>query len=250
VIARLRALLRAALFRFGWDTRNRHAVAARVLRTAIAQTPPGQGPMLLDVGCGRAGMAAFLEDVQVIGVDLEAPDSDLANRQFVQASIAELPFGDRTFAYVSCIDVLQELPSDVRVRGLSEMLRVARTAIVIAAPQGEVADRSDAEFEQALLARGAPVPPWVLASRANPYPTVPAVLDAIRQADPGAEVSVSYGEPVRISRLVRGAAVRSSALYALVNLVFGVVARAIPPPDATRGYRMLIVVRPSGTAVA
>jgi SAM-dependent methyltransferase len=248
VTARLRALLRKALFRFGWDTRNRHAVAARVLRAAIAQVPAGPGPVLLDVGCGPAGMAAFLDHVQVVGIDIEPPGTELPNREFVQASIAELPFPDRSFPDVSCIDVLQELSPELREQGIAEMLRVARTALVIAAPQGEVADRCDAEFERALLARGAPVPPWVLASRANAYPTVAAVVDVIRASDPAAEVSVSYGEPVRISRLVRGAAVRSSALYALVNLAFGMVARGIPAPDAARGYRMLMIVRPSAGA--
>src|SRR4051794_25542134 len=155
----LRAILRRLLFRYGWDTRGRHRTAARVLREATARRPLGAGPPLLDVGCGRAGMAAFLTETEVMGTDLEVPEETLPNRAFTQASITDLPFADGAFPYVACIDVLQELPLDVRERGIAEMVRVAREGLVIVAPQGQVAERADADFERALELRRAPVPP-------------------------------------------------------------------------------------------
>ena len=175
-------------------------------------------------------MAAFLKGTEVMGVDLDVPRETLPNRTFTRASITELPFADSSFPYVSCIDVLQDLPLDVREQGLTEMLRVARDGVVITAPQGEVAERLDADFEHALRRRGATVPPWVGVSRANPYPTVEAVVAAIRRADPSTAISVSYGEPERVSRLVRAAAVRSTALYAVANLAFGLLVRATASP--------------------
>jgi ubiquinone/menaquinone biosynthesis C-methylase UbiE len=245
---RLRRAARTVLFRYGWDTRSRHQAAAAVLREATAEHHVGDGPVLLDVGCGRAGIAAFLPPVEVMGTDREPPAETLPNRPFTRASIDELPFADSSFPYVSCIDVLQELPLDVRERGVAEMVRVAREGLVIVAPQGQVADRADADFERALRARGAPVPPWVRASRANPYPTVAGVVGAIRRAEPCAAISATYAEPVRLSRLLRAVAVRSSAGYAVANLMFGLLSPLIPTPHGTRAYRMFVVARLGGGA--
>lgn len=231
------------LFRHGWDTRSRHGLAARLLKDAIAGLPVHDGPVLLDVGSGRTGMAAFLKNIDVMGVDLEPPGETLPNLSFTQASIADLPFGDRSFPYVSCIDVLQALSPDVRRRGLDELLRVARDGVLVATPQGRVAARCDAEFERLLVARNAAVPPWVPESQAHPYPTLESILDAIHRADPDAEVAVSYNEPESICRVVRAAAARSDLLYATANLLFGLLLRAIPAPEPGHGYRVIVFVK-------
>ncbi|MEY2517142.1 MAG: hypothetical protein QOJ89_4500 [bacterium] len=243
---RVRSVVGSILFRYGWDTRGRHTAAVALLREVTRELPRDGPPRLLDVGCGRAGMAAFLDPIPVAGVDLRPPDKPLANRTFTLGSITDLPFPDSSFSYVSCIDVLQELSERERERGVAEMLRVARDGLVIAAPIGATASRSDAELERALLARGAAVPPWVRASRANPYPTLDAVLATIGRADPAADVRVSYCENIAVTRIVRAAAVRSSALYALANLGFGLLSRAIPDPDGDRAYRAVIFVRLRG----
>jgi SAM-dependent methyltransferase len=242
-VRRGRAFLARLLFRYGWDTRSRHRDAARVLRELTATYPRGTGAPLLDVGCGRAGMAAFLTETEVMGADLEVPEETLPNRAFTQASIAALPFVDATFPYVACIDVLQDLPLDLREQGIAELVRVAREVVVIAAPNGPVAERADADFERALERRRAPVPPWVRTSLAHPYPTSAAVVAAVRRAEPRAAISVTYAEPVRASRLVRAAAVRSSALYAFANILLGLLISVIAVPDGTEAYRMLIVAR-------
>lgn len=242
-MVRARDGLRRVLFRHGWDTRSRHALAARLLTDAIAGLPAHDGPVLLDVGSGSTGMAAFLTDVDVMGVDLEPPDDPPPNLSFTQSSIADLPFGDRSFPYVSCIDVLQALGPEIRRRGLEELLRVARDGVLIATPQGRVAARCDAEFERLLLARNAAVPPWVPESRAHPYPTLESIIEAIQRADPNAEVAVSYNEPESICRVVRAAAARSDLLYAAANLLFGLLLRAIPEPEANHGYRVIVFAK-------
>jgi hypothetical protein len=191
-------------------------------------------------------MAAFLNPIPVAGVDLQPPDRPLANRSFTLGSITGLPFPDSSFSYVSCIDVLQDLSRREREQGVAEMLRVAREGVVIATPIAPTAARSDADFERALLARGAAVPPWVRTSRAHPYPTLDAVLMAINRADRSADVRVSYCENIAVTRIVRAAAVRSSALYALANLGFGLLSRAIPDPDGDHAYRAVILVRLRG----
>lgn len=240
----LRAMMRGVLFRYGWDTRCRHIAPVRILREELARVPAAGGePVVLDVGCGRLGVAAFLDRTPVMGVDLEPPDNVLANRAFTTGSIVDLPFADRAFPCVSCVDVLQDLSPEVREQGVAEMLRVARDVLVIAAPQGEAASRCDAELEHAMVARGVAVPPWVKVSRANPYPTVDAVVTAVRNVDRCAAISVTYSEQLRVSRVVRAAATRSSVLYAVANLAFGLLARAIPAPKSANAYRMVVCVR-------
>lgn len=233
--------IRRALFRYGWDTRCRHWEAVRLLRRATAD---GRG-RVLDVGCGPAGIAAFL-DVAVIGVDLEPPRESLPNREFTLGSIESLPFENRSFDHVACIDVIQDLSPQARARGVAELLRVARETVVITSPQGKVAERADAEFAQRLRSRGAAVPPWVDVALANPYPTAESVGEAVRREDPDAALSISYAEPVAGSRLVRAAAARSRVLYALVNVVLGCVMPALRRPAPERAYRMLVVARPGG----
>jgi SAM-dependent methyltransferase len=244
----LRNALRRILFRYGWDTRCRHRDPARLLRRALADRPTGGGPALLDVGCGRAGMAAFLSGVEVMGVDLEPPSESLPNRVFTLASITALPFADGAFPYVSCVDVLQDLAPPAREQAIAEMVRVAREGVVITSPQAEIAERADAEFQRAAHSRGVPAPSWVGTSLMNPYPTVDGIAAAIRHADPRADVSVSYAELIGGSRLVRAAAVRSRALYAVVNIVLGLLMPVMPRPDAAQAYRALIVARPGGGA--
>jgi hypothetical protein len=240
--------MRRILFRYGWDTRCRHRGPVRLLRETTAAGAAADGCALLDVGCGRAGMAAFLDGVPVMGVDLEPPPESLPNREFTRASITDLPFPADSYAQVSCIDVLQDLPLSLRDDAIAELVRVARESVVIASPQGKVAERVDAEFERALRARGAHVPPWVVTSLANPYPTVADIVAAVRRSDPSALVSVSYAEPVRGSKLVRAAAVRSRVAYAIVNLCLGLLLPAMRAPDATRAYRAIVVIRPGKAA--
>jgi hypothetical protein len=159
-----------------------------------------------------------------------------------------LPFADGAFPYVSCVDVLQDLAPHAREQGIAEMIRVAREGVVITSPQAEVAERADADFQRAAQSRGVPVPSWVETSLMNPYPTVDGISATIRRADPRADVSVSYAEPIGGSRLVRAAAVRSRALYAVVNIVLGLLMPVMRRPDAAQAYRALIVARPGGGA--
>jgi SAM-dependent methyltransferase len=237
------ALLRRFLYRWGWDTRCRNLSSARLLRQALADASAGSRPALLDVGCGRAGLAAYLRDLEVVGVDIEPPEESLPNLVFRQGTITRLPFPDQSFPLVSCVDVLEHLPLDARAKAVDELVRVARDGVLIACPHGATAQSCDTRFKRALDAHGRPVPAWLSEHRAQPYPTVSAVAERIRHADREVTLSVTYSEPALVCRIVRAVAARSSALYAVVNLFFGAFARTIPEPGAANSYRMLLFAR-------
>lgn len=218
-------------YRFGWDTRSRHRTPARILRPLLT----GADAQLLDAGSGLFGLAAFLPDVNVIGID-ESPDATLVG------TITDLPFADRSFRVVSCIDVLEHLPADVRPRAVQELVRVASDAVLIATPNGENAERCDAEFEAALRRRGKPLPEWLVEHRAQTYPTVDSIVELLQQAGVN-QFSLSFCEPTRICRIVRGAAARSSVLYAIVNLLFGAILPLLPEPRSSNAYRMIVLAQ-------
>jgi SAM-dependent methyltransferase len=211
-----------------------------MLRRAIADLPDPSRPLLLDVGSGRAGVAAFLPDVDVTGVDLRPPSEPLPNLTFEWGTITDLPFPDRSFQLVTCIDVLENLSVESREKAVSELVRVARHAVLIACPHGHIAQSCDRKYERALEARGRPIPEWITEHRAHPYPTDSSVAESVRMANRDARISLSYCEPASICRLVRAAAARSTTLYAAVNLLFGLLLPLMPQPSAATGYRMVL----------
>ena len=238
-----RAFVRRLLYRFGWDTRSRHRTPVHALRRALADLPDQGGPLLLDAGSGRGGVAVFMPDVDVTGVDLQPPAEPLTNLTFRQGTITELPFPDRSFPLVSCIDVLEYLSFEERDKAIGELVRVASRGVLIACPHGELARNCDREYQQALLQRGRPVPEWITEPSPHPYPTAGGVADSVRRANGEASISVSYCEPVRICRLVRVAAARSNKLYAGVNLLFGLLLPFMGQPSAATGYRMVLFAK-------
>lgn len=237
--------LKHALFRYGWDTRCRNLIPARILRSVLANIPEQDAPALLDVGCGEFGLADFLPDVSVIGVDIEPPQNVAPNFSFQIGSVADLPFPDCSFPVVSCVDVLEHLSPDLRERAVSELTRVASRAVLIACPHGHTAHDCDEDFRQANEMRGRSVPSWVSEHLRQLYPLASTVIEQLKVAASASgrivKVSLSYNEPASICRLVRGAAVRSSLLYASANLLLGALLPLIPAPNAENSYRMVIL---------
>ena len=207
--------------------------------------PSQSEPTLLDVGCGRIGMAAFLNGAQVVGVDLEPPLESLENFVFQQGTITDLHFPDRSFSVVSCIDVLEHLPLEVRDRAIDELVRVASRAVLVACPHGENGQTCDAEFQSALESRNRPIPAWVTEHLRQEYPTTTKVAEKLRQAARASgrkvKITLYYSEPVQACRFVRGAAARSDALYLAANLLLGVLLPLVPAPNFGNSYRMVML---------
>ena len=232
-------------YRYGWDTRSRNMLPARVLRQALAQENPRHRRPLLDVGCGYPGLASFLSDISVAGIDLDAPPMKTANVMFQLGSVTALPFGDRSFPVVSCIDVLEHLAMDDRQCAVRELVRVASRAVLIACPHGLIAQACDDEFRRASERHRRPTPDWVSEHLRQPYPSETAITEQVTSAagetGRGVKVSLWYCEPTVVTRMVRAAAARSDLLYAGVNLLFGMILPLLPRPDAGNGYRMVLL---------
>jgi SAM-dependent methyltransferase len=242
----IRHHLQSALYRYGWDTRCRNLVPARILKAVLRDIPLRTEPMLLDIGCGQLGVAAFLPHVSVMGTDIDPPVASTPNFTFQLGSITALPFADRSFPLVSCIDVLEHLSLQDRERGINELVRVATDAILVAYPQGKLAADMDEEFRRDCELHGKASPSWLIEHQRQPYPVSSTIVEqlhtAVRATGRKAIISLTYCEPASVSRIVRRAAARSNFLYAAVNLFFGALLPLIRSPNDSNGYRAIALI--------
>jgi len=241
----MRVVFERVIYRYGWDTRCRNWVPARILRTLLKNLRSQTEPILLDVGCGRIGMAAFLNGTKVVGVDVEPPLESVENFTFQQGTIIDLHFPDKSFQVVSCIDVLEHLPLEARDRAIDELVRVASRAVLVACPHGENGQACDSHFQSALESRSRPIPEWLAEHQRQEYPTTTKVAEKVREAAAASgrkvKITLSYCEPVRACRFVRGAAARSNTLYLVANLLLGLLLPLAPAPKSENSYRMVML---------
>jgi hypothetical protein len=103
---------------------------------------------VLDVGSGGVGLSLYWGR-PTIALDVSLPEA-------VQGSLIRpalgtataLPFRDRSIEVVVSCDVLEHIPRADRAEALSEMVRVARSQIVLAAPCGRLAQDAEEEVAQ------------------------------------------------------------------------------------------------------
>jgi hypothetical protein len=120
----------------GTDTFIRHRSVAALLEgfnPATVIDYGGEGFLNNFVGCARVTTANVKESANILCID----DS--------------LPFDDDSFDVSVCIDTLEHLPRENRLKLLKELMRVARRAIVVCAPLGP-GERMC--YEERLLASG------------------------------------------------------------------------------------------------
>ena len=153
-----------------YSTGVRLRAAAQIARRFLNGRATNSAPMILDVGSGRYGIAAFLSDIPVHSVDPMPLKTCMPGVTFVQADVKALPYRDRIFPVVCCIDVLEHLPVTVRLPAIAELVRVAECLLVIACPYGSLARDCDSIFLEALRAKGRTPPDWLTEHQRQPYP--------------------------------------------------------------------------------
>jgi SAM-dependent methyltransferase len=108
-----------------WWFRGRH----EVLRAVIRQLPLPEAATLLDAGCGAGTMLDELSGLgKAYGADVSAAAVAAARARghthVVQAPVEELPYPAAFFDLVTCLDVLEHTPDDMRT--LAELRRIVR----------------------------------------------------------------------------------------------------------------------------
>jgi SAM-dependent methyltransferase len=100
-----------------------------VIRAELDRLPLPASPHVLDAGCGSGRTLQELVDYgEVSGIELDPDSAELArNRGLGEVCIGrleQLPWDDRTFDLITCLDVVEHVPDDVAA--LTELFRVCR----------------------------------------------------------------------------------------------------------------------------
>jgi SAM-dependent methyltransferase len=99
---------------------------------------------LLDVGCGKGGPAKFINRKGryfTVGMDVFEPylkqcQRDGIHSAYIQGDVRFLPFADKSFDVVICLEVLEHLEKSDGEKLLQEIERVASRQVILSTPVG------------------------------------------------------------------------------------------------------------------
>jgi SAM-dependent methyltransferase len=101
---------------------------------------------LLDAGCGNGVFVNYLSQHKP-SLRLHAMDRSRNALQYVktektEGDIVKMPFADKSFDCVTCLEVLEHLPISAFQQALDELVRVSRKYIIVSVPFNEILEDS------------------------------------------------------------------------------------------------------------
>jgi Domain of unknown function (DUF4422)/Methyltransferase domain len=133
---------------------------------------------ILEVGSGNIGVAHYLKR-KVVGLEPNFMGSLDKWIDPVCGNILEIPFADRSFDIVLCVDVLEHLSETSRPRALSELIRCARSKVIISCPCGSLAQDGERHLADLLRRTQFGVPGWLAEHLKNGLPSVGSIFEEL-----------------------------------------------------------------------
>lgn len=241
------ALVRAVPWLGSWN----YDVGVRLYPVArtIREADPARRWSVLDIGSGGAGLRAFLPGRSVMGLDLSLVPGSRPTAPFALGNAAALPFRERTWDVVACVDVLEHIDVESRAAVVKELVRVSRQLVILAFPSGPGATLADQTMARDLEGSGADVPQWLREHQLHPLPgweSVEGILRDSSQIRTVAHVDTTFRESLSLQRIHRGLSHMSPLAYKAFSLLCALavpyLCRALP---RERSYRCTVVARTS-----
>jgi hypothetical protein len=140
-----------------WMSFDRYARYGAIAR-AVRATVGGDCRTVLDVGDASGYLQVFAPEWTTVSVDLRPPPDALPGARRIAGDGARLPMADGAVDVVVSSDALEHVPPPARAAFIGELARVAREAVVLAAPFDTpgVAGAEELARRYALLATGRP----------------------------------------------------------------------------------------------
>ena len=162
--------MRTPTFLLEPDAYERHYLAARLARPFSPKT-------VLDVGGVRGALARFLKaDITAVNVDGSGD---------VEYAGTLLPFPDKSFDLLTTIDVLEHIAPSDRAGFLAELTRVARSALIVAAPFGTpLHEEIEREAERLYADTSGTMIRFLREHLSNGLPTLPEINDIFSTYSP------------------------------------------------------------------
>jgi len=117
--------------------------------------------LILEVGSGSLGLGEFFGK-PFVGCDVSFDPKTFSSFILpVCASGTRLPFRDRTFGVVLCLDTMEHVPREFRPPFVRELLRVTRSVLILGAPMEEKAALADRRLHDYFQSKGLKEPSWL-----------------------------------------------------------------------------------------
>jgi GT2 family glycosyltransferase len=119
------------LFCTQFDQYQRYRTAARVIQAFS----DGEPLDILEVGANvHRNLERFAPGHRIIYLDRDLPDEVAHDPAFVKGDATAMPFEDRRFDLVVCVDVFEHIPAAQRMTFVHEVARVSRRGLILGAP--------------------------------------------------------------------------------------------------------------------
>ena len=121
-----------------WQLERYEGSADQRLRArVVASLIDPQIESVLDVGCGNGFITRRLRAKRVVGLDASEEALTHFEGEAILGSVDRLPFDDRSFDAIVCVEVLEHLNDEMFAKAVRELNRVAKKFLVIGVPYRE-----------------------------------------------------------------------------------------------------------------